>query len=195
MADSPVAARPKRPRRRWRERALVQLTLARFREFYREPEALFWTFVFPLVLAGGLGLAFRSKPAEVVKVAVIQNHSPAVAAVARGLAAERSLEVRVLDDTTGLRELHAGRLALLVIPQIGTRVDYHYDATRREGTLARWIVDDALQRSFGRVDPLTVSDSLVTDRGGRYIDFLIPGLIGMNLMATGLWGVGFTVVD
>jgi len=195
MAESPGSARPRRPHRPWRERPLVQLTLARFREFYREPEALFWTFVFPLILAGGLGLAFRSRPAEVVTVAVIQNHTPTAAAVARGLAAEPSLDLRVLDDTTGLRELHSGRLALLVIPRIGNRVDFQYDPTRREGTLARWIVNDALQRSYGRVDPVTVSDSPVTDRGGRYIDFLIPGLIGMNLMATGLWGVGFTVVD
>ena len=42
--------------------AIVQLTLSRFREFYREPEAVFWVFIFPILLAGGLGIAFRGKP-------------------------------------------------------------------------------------------------------------------------------------
>ena len=48
--------------RRPRADALVQLTLVRFREFIREPEALFWVFVFPLLLAAGLGIAFNAKP-------------------------------------------------------------------------------------------------------------------------------------
>ncbi|MGE0554738.1 MAG: ABC transporter permease [Gemmatimonadales bacterium] len=194
MAERAPAA-PNAARRPWRERALAQLTLARFREFYREPEALFWTFVFPLIMAGGLGLAFRSKPPEVVKVAVVQGHAPNASAIARGLEQETALDVRLVDDTVGARELRTGRIALLVVPRVADQVEFRYDETRREGASARWIVNDALQRAFGRADPVAVSDSLVTDRGARYIDFLVPGLIGMNLMATGIWGVGFTVVD
>src|ERR1039458_2891383 len=44
------------------DHALVQLTLTRFREFLREPEALFWVFIFPILLAAGLGLVFRNRP-------------------------------------------------------------------------------------------------------------------------------------
>jgi ABC transporter DrrB family efflux protein len=40
-----------------------------------------------------------------------------------------------------------------------------------------------------------VADARVTEPGSRYIDFLIPGLLGMNLMGSGLWGVGFSVVQ
>jgi len=47
---------------------LLELTLVRFREFAREPEAIFWVFVFPILLAAGLGLAFRNRPAEVLKI-------------------------------------------------------------------------------------------------------------------------------
>src|SRR5215510_957092 len=54
---------------------LVQLILVRFREYLREPEALFWSFGFPILLAIGLGIAFRSKPADVVHVAVIPSES------------------------------------------------------------------------------------------------------------------------
>jgi hypothetical protein len=50
--------------------AIAQLTLSRFREFYREPEAVFWVFIFPILLAGGLGIAFRNRPAEASHIAV-----------------------------------------------------------------------------------------------------------------------------
>jgi ABC-type multidrug transport system permease subunit len=52
-----------------------------------------------------------------------------------------------------------------------------------------------LQRAEGRGDPTQVRDQLVTEPGSRYIDFLIPGLLGFNLMSSGLWGVGFVIVD
>ena len=55
------------------ERSLVQLTLVRFREFIRQPEAVFWTFVFPILLAVGLGLAFRSRPPAKQTVAVVKS--------------------------------------------------------------------------------------------------------------------------
>jgi ABC transporter DrrB family efflux protein len=53
--------------------------------------------------------------------------------------------------------------------------------------------DDALQRGAGRTDALPVREELVKERGARYIDFLIPGLLGMNLMGTGVWSIAFSV--
>ena len=176
----------------WRERPLAQLTLARLREWYREPEALFWTFVFPILMAAGLGLAFRSKPPEVVKVGVVQR--PASEPIVAGLAADPQIDVRAVDDSTGARELRIGRLALLVTPT-ERGVDYRYDPTRPESASARRIVDDALQRAQGRRDPLAVQDDLIREHGARYIDFLVPGLLGMSLMANGMWGIGFGLVD
>src|SRR5262249_11775965 len=61
--------------------------------------------------------------------------------------------------------------------------------------LARTRVDDALQREAGRKDPLPITQKKLSEPGGRYIDFLIPGLLGMSLMGGGLWGVGFATVD
>jgi ABC-type multidrug transport system permease subunit len=74
-------------------------------------------------------------------------------------------------------------------------VEYRFDDTRPESRLARLLVDDALQRAAGRRDPMHVRDALVRERGSRYIDFLVPGLIGMNLMGSGIWGLGFAIVD
>lgn len=187
-------AEPARPRRRWRELPLVQLTLARYREFYREPEAVFWTFIFPVLMAAGLGLAFRSKPPEVVKVAVVRE-APRADSVAAGLSREPALDVRVLDDTAARQALRTGKVALAVRPLATGEVEYIYDETRADAASGRWIVNDALQRAAGRADPVAVRRTLIEERGSRYIDFLVPGLIGMNLMASGIWGIGFSVVD
>ena len=67
--------------RRFMDRSIVQLTLARFRGFIREPEAVFWTFVFPILLAVGLGVAFRSRAPEKPHVGVIEAQSPLVDAL------------------------------------------------------------------------------------------------------------------
>jgi ABC-type multidrug transport system permease subunit len=179
--------------RTWRDRAIVQLTLARYREFYREPEAMFWTFVFPLIMAAGLGLAFRNKPPEVLKIGVIRVG--AGAQVVEGLKRDRQLDVRLLDDSSAAHQLRTGKVALLVVAPTPTSVEYRFDDTRPESITARRIVDDALQQANGRQNPTATTDAFVRERGSRYIDFLVPGLLGMNLMASSMWGIGFTVVD
>ncbi|MFN0177621.1 MAG: ABC transporter permease [Gemmatimonadales bacterium] len=192
MADRPM--RPAVTKRTWREHSLVQLTLARYREFYREPEAMFWTFVFPLLMAAGLGLAFRSRPPETMPVAVV-DHLAGSEATAAGLAADRQIDVKRVDDTVGQRLLRTGKIALLVVPRTPDSVEYRFDDTRPEAATARRIANDAIQRAAGRADPIDAGDQLVSERGSRYIDFLIPGLLGMNLMSSSMWGIGFSVVD
>jgi ABC-2 type transport system permease protein len=170
---------------------LVQLTLTRMREFYREPEAIFWVFGFPIVLAFALGIAFRNRGPGELRVAVVRGAGDSTLAATLGAA--RGLAVTLLDSGEARLELRTGRVALAVTP--GAPVVYRYDSTRTESRLARLEVDQALQRSRGRVDPAPVRDERVTEPGSRYIDFLIPGLLGMNLMGSGLWGVGFSVVQ
>jgi ABC-2 type transport system permease protein len=173
---------------------LLQLTLIRFREFLREPEAVFWTFIFPLLLAGGLGLAFRSRPADVAKIGVLSS-APAAAAVQATLQGDSSLQVISLDDSAAATALRIGTVALVVVATDSQRAEYRYDRARTEARTARLLVDQALQRRSGRVDPVQVSESLVSERGSRYIDFVLPGLLAMNLMGSGMWGIGFSIVD
>jgi ABC-type polysaccharide/polyol phosphate export permease len=174
-----------------RDHPLFQLTLARMREFYREPEAIFWVFGFPIVLAFALGLAFRNSGPGELKVGVAAG--PGDSALAATLDATPQLGATVFDTATGRLQLRIGRIALLVVP--GDPIVYRYDSTRTESRLARLEVDEALQRAGGRVDPTPVRDERVVERGSRYIDFLIPGLLGMNLLGSGIWGVGFSVVQ
>jgi len=181
-------------RRGWRDRSLVQLTLVRYREFLREPEAVFWVFVFPVLLAGGLGVAFRNRPAARQPVAVLSS-APGAAQLAAALRSDTALAVRVLDDSAAARALRTGDVTLVATATGAGSVSYRFDDTRPEARTARLIADAAVQRAAGRRDPVSARDEEVRERGSRYIDFVIPGLLGMNLMGSGIWGIGFAVVD
>jgi ABC-2 type transport system permease protein len=170
---------------------LWQLTLARFREQLRQPEVLFWVFAFPLLLAVALGLAFRNRAPEVIRVGV--EAGPAADSLAALLGHARGFRVTVLRPAQAADELRKGRIAIVVVP--GATVVYRYDSTRTESRMARLATDDALQRGLGRRDVRPVAEQKVTEKGSRYIDFLIPGLLGLNLMGTGMWGLGYAVVD
>jgi len=181
-----------------RHHPLRELLTSRLREFFREPEAIFWVYGFPVLLAIGLGIAFREKPPDQVRVDVIAASQPAAgesgAATMRStLAAQAGFLVEIHTEQESAARLRMGRSDIAVVP--GEAFQYIYDRTRPESVLARARVDDALQRAAGRADPVSSSDKPVTQPGSRYIDFLIPGLLGMNLMGGGLWGIGFVTVD
>jgi ABC-type multidrug transport system permease subunit len=180
-------------RRGWRDHPLIQLTLVRFREFYREPEAIFWVFIFPLLLTAGLGIAFRSRSPERVPVALVARATTDDALAARLTAAE-GLRLRVLDDSAAARALRTGDVALVLVPTAGA-VEYRYDPSRPDAREARLRVDQTVQRTAGRADPVAVSEHTVREAGARYVDFVVPGLLGMNLMGSGIWGLGFAIVD
>jgi ABC-2 type transport system permease protein len=170
---------------------LWQLTLSRIRQFFREPSAIFWTFGFPVLLSIALGVAFRNRPPEPAFVAV--ERGPGAEALLAALHADKNIKASLVDPDEGQQALRTGKVALVVVP--GPTRTYRYDPTRPESRLARALTDDALQRADGRRDATVVSDAPVTAPGSRYIDFLIPGLIGMNLMSGGMWGVGYVIVD
>lgn len=171
-----------------RSHPLVQLTLLRVREFVREPEALFWALAFPVILAAGLGVAFRNQGAETVPVAAV---TPALSAA---LGADPGLRVDTLTPDAAREALTAGRVVLVVEPG-PAGVVYRYDETNPDGRTARMLADRAVQRAAGRVDPTPVTDELVREAGSRYIDFLVPGLVGMGIMGNAIWGLGFSIVD
>jgi ABC-2 type transport system permease protein len=176
-----------------RQHPLAQLLIARLREFYREPEAIFWVYGFPLLLAVGLGIAFKGKEPEPPAVDVQGAPGQSQAAEVAALLQTKGLPTEVLPETECLRRLSRGKTALFVVPTVeGYR--YVYDKTRPDCVLAYHWVDGLLTRKAcpraPAADPVNVNTP-----GDRYIDFLLPGLIGMNLMGGGLWGVGFVIVD
>jgi ABC-2 type transport system permease protein len=172
---------------------LRELTVCRAKEFLREPEALFWVFFFPILLAVALGLAFREKGPDKIPVGVVAaaDSDPAGRRTLDALAQSPALLPRALTAEKGREALRTGRISLLVEP--GPPVVFRFDETRPDSRIARLEADEALQRAAGRRDPLPVRVAKVTEKGSRYIDFLIPGLLGMNLMGSGIWSLAFSV--
>ncbi len=170
---------------------LPRMVAIRLRESLRYPETIFWTFVFPALLAVALGIAFRSGGPGGGTVAVVAGEG--ADRIAGILAADNALAAEVLDRPEAQRRLRGGRAVLLVIP--GDPLVYRYDPARPESRLAKDRADRAIQRAAGRTDPVAVREEKVAERGARYIDFLVPGLLGMNLMGGGLWGIGWTIVE
>jgi ABC-type multidrug transport system permease subunit len=171
--------------------AIVELTSVRTKEFLRETEAIFWVFGFPLILALALGFAFRAKAPDRIPVGVVEG--PHAAERVRALSQSPALLPRLVSAREGAEALRRGKVSLLVEGETVPR--YRLDPTRPDARTARVEADDVLQALAGRRDVFTPSESHVREQGSRYIDFLLPGLLGMNLMGTGMWGMGFTIVN
>jgi ABC-type multidrug transport system permease subunit len=178
---------------------LWQLTLARFRGFYREPAAVFWVYGFPLGLAVILGLAFQNRPVEHVRVDIRADGpggSSAAERVRKEMSADSRIDITLGDEATTHNRLRTSKTDLVITPATdpGAADEYLLDPTRPEAALTRSVVENArLRRQLPNA--LTPVERIIDEPGGRYIDFLIPGLIGTGLMGGGLWGVGFVTVD
>src|SRR5262249_33850917 len=121
------------------------------------------------------------------------ERAPGAAALEGALAGRPEVKVQLAEPAEATRALSTGKVAVVVVP--GTPRTYRFDPTRPESRLARLVVDGLLQRADGRQDPTPVAEARVTAPGSRYIDFLIPGMVGMGLMQSGLWGIGFVIVE
>ncbi len=168
--------------------SLFQLTLTRFLLITREPEAIFWIFVFPILLAMGLGIAFRNRPPDVLPVGATTSQ------LVQALVADKGLKAEAMDEAAGTHALATGSIVLLAVAR-PEGVVLNYDDTNPDARLARLLADRALEIAAGRRDPLQTENRIVHETGSRYIDFVVPGLLGMNLMGSAMWGLGFAIVE
>src|SRR5262249_52866343 len=137
-----------------------------------------------------LGIAFRTKPPEALAVAVQAGTGDA--ALREALAADRGLAPRILPEGEARESLRTGKVALVVIP--GNPTTYWFDPSRDESRVARLAAGAAIQGAAGGRPVVATGVREMTEKGSRYIDFLVPGLLGMNLMGTGMWGIAFSIV-
>src|SRR5271157_3009707 len=198
--QEPQPIQPARHNGRWS--GYRHLLWARILELKREPEVVFWVFIFPLLLAAGLGIAFRNKPADITSVVVIDGDGAQRTLAMLQNSADKSstnknstVRATVLDRDAALKAFHFGKYDLAIESNPDGSYTYYYDPARPESVLSRAEIDAALQSAAGRKDAVATSSQSSSEPGSRYIDFLIPGLLGMNLMNSGMWGVGFALVE
>lgn len=169
------------------------LLTARLRELQREPEVIFWVFMFPLLLAVGLGIAFRNPAPAPSRIEL----APGAGAARLEARLQAAPEVELLPPAPlarALDDFRLGRSDLVVIPEAGGGAELRYDASRPESVLARARAQMALEASSAP-PPVPLHSTVSSLPGSRYIDFLIPGLIGMDLLNSAMWGIGFVMVE
>ena len=189
-------ASPAPPRRNGRWSGYRHLLMARMLELKREPEVVFWVFVFPLLLALGLGIAFRNKPGDAISVAVVEGAGSLNAQSLLARSPQHAMfKVQTLNENDARQGFRLGKFDVVIEPGVNGSLEYRYDPARPESVLAKAEVNEALQAAAGRQDAIVTRSVTSSEPGSRYIDFLIPGLLGMNLMNSGMWGVGFALVD
>ena len=195
----PTSAKPAltpQVRRNGRWAGYSHLLMARMLELKREPEVVFWVFVFPLLLALGLGIAFRNKPADAVRVAIVAGSESQDAEALLARSSQHDLfKMQTLPADEAQKGFRLGKFDIVIEPDGKGGFEYRHDPARPESVLAKTEVNDALQSSAGRKDVVATKGVTSSEPGSRYIDFLIPGLLGMNLMNSGMWGIGFALVD
>jgi ABC-2 type transport system permease protein len=177
--------------------AVLQLALARLREFVREPVALFWVYGFPQIVLLALGIAFTDRPPETFPIALLTPGLPEQQrnAVLRLLATEPRLAVRLDSPGESLRQVAVSAVLLVRRDSAGRDSSYEirYDPDRPDSCHARAVVEAVLLRQGTAAPTITIREQ--RQQGSRYIDFLVPGLLAVGIMGGSLVGVGYTLVE
>lgn len=194
---------------------IVTISITRLKEFVRRPEKVFWVYFFPVLMIVVLGVAFRNQAAETFDVDVIDNEFAAT--VVQQLSQQPSVVAHRVDGAMSNLRLRSGKSVLAVTAkranspgqdQTSQRdlqrspekdqtlaFEYRFDAKRPGAVTAKNVVDDVLQAANGRTDVFVAQEVAFDEPGGTYVDFLVPGLLGIGLMGGGMWGVGYAIVD
>jgi ABC-type multidrug transport system permease subunit len=194
---------------------LIQLIIIQFKEFLREPGVLFWSFLFPVLIALGLGMAFNKKNEMKKDVAVIENQVMRNSAFRNILHLYAKIDsinekirysIRTGSEKTGFitfrfmpaswniaeKMLKQGKV-LIILEEKDKKLYYHYDPLNTDAQLTYMQLTSLI--SEGIPDEPAAEIKPLTQKGTRYIDFLIPGLIAMNMMMSSMWGVSYTLIE
>lgn len=171
-------------------RTFLELCRMRLVLLFRQPEVVFWAFVFPILLTMVLGLAFRSRTLAASPVAVLEG--PGASELVARLAPEADLAPRTVEGRAELqRLLRSGAVDVALEPAAdGGRPAVRFDERRSESELARLRVEQALTR------PAEALERLPDEEGApRFVDWFVPGLLALSIMSTSVWAVGFSFVE
>ena len=196
--------------------AIVNLVATQFRQYFREPQILFWSFGFPLLLIGLLGMSFADQKTKVRDVGVVvpandthiekefrewskrlESQEQLLSAVLNEGDVKRTHLIKTMyrfkyyaSQDEVVRGLKRGDINMFVEKdtQSNDRI-YYLDPHNNEALLTYFFLADEAQHAARK--NLFVLDS----PGQRYIDFLLPGLLAMAIMQTCLIAVGWTLIE
>ncbi|EMJ60136.1 MULTISPECIES: ABC transporter permease [Leptospira] len=187
-----------------------QLINIQLKEFYREPAILFWAFVFPIAMAGILGIAFKNRGSEEVKIAILENsyqleelkkildstRDKNEKSKEKNLASDSdklpSLKFLVLSKNEAIRDLKRGKLNVIVERTQGGKIRFFFDTDNPNGQRDYLLI---LAKIRSRYTDFELQVDRLDSKGVRYIDYLVPGMLAMGVMNSCLWGVGWNLIE
>ncbi len=177
--------------------SMIEQIKCRYREFRREPSAFFWVMFMPVLFMIGLGFAFSSPHFETYGIGYIKSSgaTPWVETIEATLTKDPQVKLRTETETELQKLMMRGEIALILKIPADQNITYELDTANPEAVRAQRHVDDVLQRASGRKDSIGTTVDSIKVEGGRYVDFLIPGLLGLSIMTSSLFGVGMTIVS
>lgn len=177
--------------------SLIEMTKGRWREFCREPSAMFFVILMPIVWMILLGVMFSSSKTEHYRIGLaLANFTESSQSKVVSLALEADHSLTVLTDSLSVlkNQLKRNNIALIVNKIDENGVQFIFDPSNPQSIQAKRLVSDRIQTALGRQDVIAISDQPQSMPGGRYVDFLIPGLLALSLLTTSLFGTGMTIV-
>jgi len=178
-------------------RSLWQQIKCRWREFRREPSAFFWVMFMPILWMVVLGFAFSKPRPESYGVGWLSPETPSTLSESTHKALTENRQIHLWEAPLGELEtrIKRGEISMILQFDAQSKATYRLDQNNPEAVRARNFVNDVVQNQGGRTDPVPQSSENIQAEGGRYVDFLIPGLLGLSIMTTSLFGVGMTIVS
>lgn len=177
-------------------RVIRNLVAIQFKEYFREPEVIFWAMIFPILLSWLLGVAIGSGGKQERAVAVIgAEGAPTDSAVAwiESMVEGAGVKLLPLDKEAALLALKKGKVSVMVERTGEGNLRYHFD-TRNADAERTWLLME--RAAAGKINGEAESDVTTLEiPGTRYIDFLVPGLLAMSVMNSALWGVGWSLIE
>lgn len=162
-----------------------------FKEFWREPAVLFWSLLFPMGLAGILGFAFSTSDTPPTATIALTTHDT-TGAMYRQLSTVPYV-VLLHGDSVGAHTLLKQGKALLIATLHDTTATFAYDPAHEAAQQAALQVQWTLLQQKGYRS--AVQETVLTRKGVRYIDFLLPGLLALGIMNSCIWGIGWNLID
>ncbi len=197
-------------------KSLWQLISINYKEFVREPGILFWSLAFPVLMAWVLGIAFSKRGEMVQTIACVQSEAPFYSQLDSFLnSAERiagqthnhptTFQKKFENDLgkitfklipasidSALLMLKRGQTSLIIREQ-DNRVYYLFDPQSTEAKYNYVMLSAAINHE--RLMYNTESVKVLSQKGTRYVDFLIPGLLALGIMNGFLWGIGYGLIE
>jgi ABC-2 type transport system permease protein len=168
-------------------RRILAILGARNREFYRDRAGLGWNIVMPLLMVVAFAFIFGGGPEDLLKVGVLSPRESLAHARSPFLALRHIQFIPVTDLSSAVAKVERHQLDLLIDVRGDSR--YWINLHSAKG----YLVEQLLKAAYGNKGSLPKRQT-VTGRALRYVDWVLPGVLAMNVMFSSLWGVGWVIV-